>query len=642
MSTQLLLGNDAIALGLVQNGCQLVTAYPGTPSSEILAGVVKFRKKLNLEIYTEWSASEKVAFEVALAASWSGLRSATAMKQVGLNVAADPMFSAAYTGVVGGFVIIACDDPGPLSSQTEQDSRLLGLTAKVPVFDPSTPAEALAMVQAALELSERHRLPVILRPTTRVCHALQTVDVKEAAAGTWLPTGQPGFKKDPQRWAATPGYRLKLHVELNAKLQAIEAEFEKSPLNSISNLQSSNTEMENWRIGIIASGVAYQTALQALADLGASVPVLKIGTPFPLPRQRVMDFVARCERVLVIEEPDACIELQIPDRTRVSGRLDGTVPNAGELSPEVVMAILTEALKGIGVSVSPPPDDEALNGIIQSLKIAPRRPRLCPGCSHRSAMYTMKRVFGPNAIYPGDIGCYSLGTNLRAVDTFVDMGAAVTMATGFYQAARFTGDKRPIVALIGDSTFLHSGITPLVNAVHTGARFVLLILDNHTTAMTGAQPTLANDYTADGGIAAIIPIPNIVSACGVKFVRVADPYDHGPFAALLKEAHAFAQSSEGGVAVIIADRPCVLYDRTPLAADPLPVVITEDCDGCRYCVEAFECPAIILRADKSRVDIDYRICVDCGQCIDACYKGFIVPKMTVVSNEQSDIADDSV
>ncbi|MBI3243202.1 MAG: indolepyruvate oxidoreductase [Chloroflexi bacterium] len=626
MTFQLLLGNDAIALGMVQNGCQVVTAYPGTPSSEILAGVVKFKKKLGHDIYTEWSASEKVAFEVALAASWSGLRSATAMKQVGLNVAADPMFSAAYMGVVGGFVIVPCDDPGPMSSQTEQDSRLLGLTAKIPVFDPATPAEAMAMMKEALELSERHRIPVILRPTTRVCHAVQTVEVNGATPFAPL---KPGFKKDPQRWAATPGFRLKLHHELNAKLAAIEEEFNSSPLNQFSNSLISNTRLENWRLGIIASGVAYQTACQALAELGASVPVLKIGTPFPLPRKLVMDFVARCERVLVIEEPDACIELQIPDLRCVSGRLDGTVPNAGELSPEVVTAILAEALQLTGASVPPPPEDEALNAIVQSLKIAPRRPRLCPGCSHRSAMFTMKHTFGPNAIYPGDIGCYSLGTNLRAIDTFVDMGAAITMATGFYQAARFTKDKRPIVAMIGDSTFLHSGITPLVNAVHTGARFVLLVLDNHTTAMTGAQPTPANDYAADGDIAAKIPIIDIVKACGVKFARIADPYEHEPFEALLKEAHAFSQSPEGGIAVIIADRPCVLYDRSPVTENPLPVVITEQCDGCRYCVEAFECPALVLRPDKSRVDVDYRICVDCGQCIDACYKGFIVPKLPV-------------
>ncbi|MEK7278949.1 MAG: thiamine pyrophosphate-dependent enzyme, partial [Chloroflexota bacterium] len=577
--TQLLLGNDAIALGMVRSGCRVMTAYPGTPSSEILAGVVKFKKKLNRDIYTEWSASEKVAFEIALAASWSGLRAATAMKQVGLNVAADPLFSAAYTGVVGGFVIVPCDDPGPLSSQTEQDSRLLALTAKVPVLDPSTPAEALAMVEAAFELSERHRIPVILRPTTRVCHAVQSVEIGETPPAA--SNGGAGFKKDPQRWAATPVFRLKLHHELNAKLTAIEAEYETSSFNYVVNPKSQNP---NPKLGIVASGVAFTTAQEALAELGADVPLLKIGTPFPLPRKLVTDFISQFERVIVLEEPDACIELQIPDRTRMGGRLDGTVVNAGELSPEVITTILAEALDRAGLPVPPPPDDASLNALVQALKIAPRRPRLCPGCSHRSAMFTMKRTFGPNAIYPGDIGCYSLGTNLRAIDTFVDMGAAVTMATGFYQANRLIGDKRPIVAMIGDSTFMHSGITPLANAVHTGARFVLLILDNHTTAMTGAQPTPANDYTADGDIAAKILIPDVVRACGIKFVRVADPYDHGSFESLLKEAQAFSQTPDGGVAVIIADRPCVLYDDSPIEANPIPVFITEECDGYRYCV----------------------------------------------------------
>jgi indolepyruvate ferredoxin oxidoreductase alpha subunit len=451
----------------------------------------------------------------------------------------------------------------------------------------------------------------------------------------------PRFKKDQRRWAATPAFRLKLHHELNAKLDAIEREFEASPLNYTVNLQSlisnlQSPEIRDWRLGIIAGGAVFHTALQVLDDFGAQVPVLKIGTPYPLPRRLVSDFVAQFERVLVLEEPDACIELQIPDRTRVSGRLDGTVPQAGELSPEVVASILAQVLQRAGIEVSAPGGDETLAALLGSLKIPPRPPRLCPGCSHRSALYTMKRTFGPNAIYPGDIGCYSLGINLRALDTIVDMGAAVTLASGFYHAQRLNGDRRPIVGLIGDSTFVHSGVVPLANAVHTGARFVLLILDNHTTAMTGAQPTPANDYTADGDAATKISIPDLVRACGVKFVRIADPYRQDSFAGQLKEAHAFTQSPDGGVAVIVADRPCVLYDRSPIDADPLPVVITEACDGCRYCIEAFECPALVLRADRSRVDIDDAICVDCGQCIDACYKGFIVPK---VADSRWQIAD---
>lgn len=633
MTFQLLLGNDAIALGLTQNDCRVVTAYPGTPSSEILAGVVKFKKKFNREIYTEWSASEKVAFEVALAASWSGLRAAVTMKQVGLNVAADSLFSAAYTGVVGGFVVVPCDDPGPHSSQTEQDSRLLALTAKVPVFDPSTPAETMTMLKAAFELSEKHRMPVIMRPTTRVCHAVQSIDV----ADTGMPplNGNVGFKKDQQRWAATPVFRLKLHHELNAKLQAIESEFENSPFNYVVNPPSA---ISHQPFGIISSGSVFTTSQEVLDELGVEIPILRIGTPYPLPRKIVADFVSRFERVLVIEEPDACIELQIADRTHVSGRLDYVIPNAGELTPEVVMKVIVGQLDKVGLTVTASPEDSALAGIIGALKIAPRRPRLCPGCSHRSAFFTLKTTFGPNAIYPGDIGCYTLGTNLRVVDTCIDMGGSVTMAAGFYHASKITKDKRPIVATIGDSTFLHSGIVPLINSVHTNARFILLILDNHTTAMTGAQPTAANDYTADGSAATRVPIENIVRACGVKFVRVADPYDQEPFENLLKDAQAFTQTDEGGVAVIIADRPCVLYDDSPVEANPIPVVITEECDGCRYCVEAFECPALVLRADKSRVDINYNVCVDCGQCIDACYKGFIIPKETVISEQLSVIS----
>ncbi|MBI5082276.1 MAG: indolepyruvate oxidoreductase [Chloroflexi bacterium] len=627
MTTQLLLGNDAIALGLTQNECRVVTAYPGTPSSEILAGVVKFKKKLNRDIYTEWSASEKVAFEVALAASWSGLRAAVTMKQVGLNVAADSLFSAAYTGVVGGFVVVPCDDPGPHSSQTEQDSRLLALTAKVPVFDPSTPAETMAMLKAAFELSEKHRVPVIMRPTTRVCHAVQSIDVTD----TGMPplNGNSGFKKDQQRWAATPVFRLKLHHELNAKLQAIESEFESSSFNYVVNQPLA---ISHQPFGIISSGSVFTTSQEVLDELGVEIPILRIGTPYPLPRKLVAEFVSRFERVLIIEEPDACIELQIADRTHVSGRLDYVIPNAGELTPEVVMKVIGGQLDKVGLTVAASPEDSALAGIIGALKIAPRRPRLCPGCSHRSAFFTLKTTFGPNAIYPGDIGCYTLGTNLRVVDTCIDMGGSVTMAAGFYHASKITQDKRPIVATIGDSTFLHSGIVPLINSVHTNARFILLILDNHTTAMTGAQPTPANDYAADGSAATRVPIENIVRACGVKFVHVADPYDQEPFEKLLKDAQAFTQTDEGGVAVIIADRPCVLYDDSPVEANPIPVVITEECDGCRYCVEAFECPALILRADKSRVDINYNVCVDCGQCIDACYKGFIIPKEVVMSN----------
>jgi indolepyruvate ferredoxin oxidoreductase alpha subunit len=631
MAIEILLGNEAIGLGLVEAGCRVVTAYPGTPSSEILAGAIKHKKRLARQVYTEWSANEKVAFEVALAASWTGLRAAVAMKQVGLNVAADPLFSAAYTGVKGGFVIIPADDPGPHSSQTEQDSRLMALNAKVPVLDPSSPVEAREMVAAALALSERYRTPVILRPTTRLCHAVQSMVLEEEVqADEAIPAVK--FRKDPRRWTATPKLRHLLHQELNQKLSQIEAEFDQSPLNY--EVAASGSQAAT--IGIIAGGVAFHTAQQAVRELGQPLPMLKIATPFPLPRQRVTEFITRFETVLVLEEPDACIELQIPDRRRVRGRLDGTVPSAGELTPEVVTTILADVLAAAGYPVTSAPADQELQALINDMPLPVRRPRLCPGCSHRSTFFALKREFGPRAIYPGDIGCYTLGMNLRAVDTFVDMGASVTMANGFYQANRLLGDARPIIATIGDSTFLHSGIVPLINAVHTGARFTLLILDNHTTAMTGFQPTPAADYLADGGDAPRqVSIVDMVKACGVGFVRQVDPYQQESFRELLRQAHVYTQDPEGGVAVIIADRPCVLYDRTPILEEPMPVVVTAECDGCRFCVEAFECPALVLQPEENIVTIDEKICVDCGQCIDACYKGFIVPRVTMGDHQQS-------
>lgn len=616
-----ILGNEALALGLVEAGCQVVTAYPGTPSSEILAGVVRFKKEFNRPIHTEWSTNEKVAFEVALAASWTGLRSAVAMKQVGLNVAADPFFSAAYTGVKGGFLVIPADDPGPISSQTEQDSRLMAINAKVPVLDPASPAEARAMVEHAFGLSERFRIPVMLRPTTRVCHALQDIQMDRRDI---QPDGarKVRFRKDPPRWTATPKLRHQLHIELNEKLAKIEDEFESSIHNAIEKEGSSK------KLGVIASGTVFNTARDVLLEMGIDLPMLKIGTPYPLPRKLVERFVKGLEKVLVLEEPDACIELQIPERAKVRGRLDGTVPAAGELGPEVVSRLLTDILTKAGNAPSLPTADLELQTLIEELDLPTRRPRLCPGCSHRSAFFAIKQEFGSRAIFPGDIGCYTLGTNLRAVDTFVDMGASITMADGLFKAGRMVEDDRPIVATIGDSTFLHSGVPPLINAVHTGARFVLVILDNHTTAMTGFQPTAESAFLADGSDAGHkTSIPDLVKACGVTYVEVTDPYDQGSFRKRLREAYEHTRSQDGTVAVVVADRPCVLYEPTPLQENPIPVVITEECDGCRYCLEAFECPALVLSRDLSRVDIDEATCVDCGQCIDACFKGFILPRL---------------
>jgi len=615
LKEEVLLGNEAIARGIVESGCHVVTSYPGTPSSEILPAVVRFKKELGLNIHVEWSINEKVAYEVALAASYTGKRAAVVMKQVGLNVAADPLMSSAYTGVKGGFVIISCDDPGPHSSQTEQDTRFYAWFAKVPALDPSSPREARDMVKSAFELSERHRLPVILRPAIRVSHARQNIE--------FLPVPdleRPAqFDKDPGRWAATPRFRLQLHKELNDKLNSIQEEFETSDLNT-------PISAEDGRLGFIAGGNSYSVLRDTLRELELEgrFPVLKIGTSYPLPQRLAADFVAGCEQVIVLEEPDAVVELQILDKRKVLGRLNGVVPSAGELTPEVIGRIVAQEANELRLQVPKEVDTGELAQLVGELGLPVRRPRLCPGCPHRAAFFGLKRALGSKAIFTGDIGCYTLGINLNAVDTCLDMGASVTIASGLYQAYHQDREKVTIAATIGDSTFLHSGVPPLANAVYNGARFVLVILDNSTTAMTGMQPTADSGILADGSMGQRVSIKDLVHACGVKFVEEIDPYQVEELEALVKRARDYTREQDGGVAVIIARHPCVLNDPGPLQDNPVRVKVTEQCDACGYCQIAFECPALVLEQDLGQVVVDRRTCVSCGVCLEACPKGCIV------------------
>ncbi len=609
------MGNEAIARGIVESGCHVVASYPGTPSSEILPAVVQFKKELDLDTHVEWSINEKVAYEVALAASYTGKRGAVIMKQVGLNVAADPLMSSAYTGVRGGFVIISCDDPGPHSSQTEQDTRFFAMFAKVPALDPSSPREAKEMVKAAFELSERHRVPAILRPAIRVSHARQNIVFSPVPKLE----RRAGFEKDPGRWAATPRFRYVLHKELNEKLKSIEEEFERSEFNVL-------LEGQDSRLGFVAAGTSYAVLIDTLREIGLEgrFPILKIGTPHPLPQRLVAEFIAGCDQVLVLEEPDAVIELQIRDKSKISGRYDGAVPSAGELTPEVIYQILTGQVVKLGLSLPPVIETEELARLVADLNLSVRRPQLCPGCMHRAAFFAMKRALGPRAIYPSDIGCYTLGLNLKAVDTCLDMGGSITLAAGLYQAYHQDGKDIPIAATIGDSTFLHAGVPPLASAVHKQARFILIILDNSITAMTDMQPTADSGLLADGRQGQRVAIRDLVEACGVQFIDEMDPYQVKDFRALVKRAREYTREPEGGIAVIIAKRPCVLYDPTPLQENPVRVTVTEECDNCQYCQLTFECPALVLDEDLGRVAIDRRICVNCGVCINACPKECIV------------------
>lgn len=613
----MLLGNVAIARGIIEAGCHVVTSYPGTPSSEIVPAVVELKEKLGLNTYIEWSANEKVAFDNALAASLTGKRAAIAMKQVGLNVASDSLMSSAYTGVIGGLVIISCDDPGPHSSQTEQDSRFFALFAKVPAYDPSTPQEAKEMVKEAFELSETFEIPVLLRPTIRVSHAKQSMKLSPVK----VLDRSANFKKDPERWAATPRYRLILHKKLNDTLKKIQERFEHDT--------KWNYEVGKSRglaLGVITCSASFAALMDILDELNLkrAFNVLKIGTPFPLPQKRVAEFIERHKKVLVIEETDSFIESQIIDKSRVLGRLTGHIPLQGELDPDVIYNILANVLGELEIAHLEKSKDAKLDKLIESLKLPVRRPTLCAGCPERAAFFAIKKAL-PKAIYASDIGCYTLGLNLKAVDTVLDMGAGITLASGFYQAYHQDKNDIPIVATMGDSTFYHSGTASLLNAVYNNARFILVILDNEITAMTGMQPTPGSGITADGSEGRKIPLEKLIKGCGVQWIKTIDPYDVKNLIKLLKEARKYSQRPNGGIAVIIARHPCLIRYPEICKENPVKVEITDDCDGCKYCLDFFECPALYLDEERNIVEIDRKFCVDCGVCIDACPKGAIIP-----------------
>jgi len=614
---RILLGNVAIARGILEAGCHVITSYPGTPSSEIVPAVVEFKKELGLNTYIEWSANEKVAFDNALAASLTGKRAAVAMKQVGLNVASDSLMSSAYTGVIGGLVIISCDDPGPHSSQTEQDSRFFAMFAKVPAYDPSTPQEAKEMVKEAFELSETFQIPVLLRPTIRVSHAKQNVKLSPIK----LLDRPANFKKDPERWAATPRYRLVLHKKLNETLQKIQERFERDT--------KWNYEVGKSRgvsFGVITCSASFAALMDILKELNLErvINVLKIGTPYPLPQKRVAEFIERHKKVMVIEETDSVIESQIIDKSKVVGRLTGHVPLQGELDPDVIYNILANVLRELGIANLEKSTDSKLDKLIESLKLPVRRPTLCAGCPERAAFFAIKKAL-PKAIYASDIGCYTLGLNLKAVDTVLDMGAGITLASGFYQAYHQDKKDIPIVATMGDSTFYHSGTASLLNAVYNNARFILVILDNEITAMTGMQPTPGIGITADGSEGRKVPLEGLIKGCGVKWIKTIDPFDVKNLIKLLKEAQKYTQRSNGGIAVVIARHPCLIRYPEVCRENPVKVEITDDCNGCNYCLDFFECPALYLNEEKNLVEIDRNFCVDCGVCIDACPRGAIIP-----------------
>ena len=484
--------------------------------------------------------------------------------------------------------------------------------AKIPVLDPASPQEARAMGAEAFRISERFRIPVMLRSVTRLSHARQDVEMRPVRARE---SSKARFVRDVARWAATPRYRYILHRELNQKLARLAHHSERLTRLAF----PANGKIA--RLGIIASGVPFQIAQEILLEQGIHhVPLLKLAMPFPLPQETVARFMAHCRRVLVLEEPDALIEFLLPSRTQVLGRTSGHVPLEGEILPEVAWDILDRALRTSGLKRLPSSGSGGgipLDRVMKEAKLPQRRPTLCAGCPHRASFYSIKRAF-PKAIFTSDIGCYTLGANLGGVDTVLDMGSGITLASGLYQAFHQDGSEQPIIATMGDSTFYHSGTAALLNAVYNGARFVLVILDNEVTAMTGMQPTPGTGRRADGSMGRAVPLERVLVGCGVDFLEIHDPYDMKGLIRLLKKAYDYALSPEGGVAVVISRHPCLIALGSQRQAALTEVVVSERCRGCRHCLEAFECPALIWNPSEERVWIDPALCADCGVCLDVC------------------------
>jgi indolepyruvate ferredoxin oxidoreductase alpha subunit len=569
---ELLSGNEAISRGAYEAGCVFAAAYPGTPSTEILETIAGYK-----EIYAEWAPNEKVALEVATGAAFCGARAIVAMKHVGLNVAADPLFTLSYTGVGGGIVIVTADDPGMHSSQNEQDNRYYAIAAKVPMFEPSDSQEAKDFTIKAFEISERYDTPVLLRTTTRVAHSECIVEIGERKDLN----REYKFERDPEKFVMVPAHARLKHVAVEKRTKAL--------LEYSENCAENVIEKRGGDIGVIASGISYQYVREVLPDAS----VLKLGFTNPLPVELVRKFAGMVKTLYVIEELEPIIETHVRS-LGIKARGKPEEYRCGELSPSIVRSFM--------LGTKAPEMSKAAKS---------RPPTLCAGCPHRGVFYTLNRL---KLITTGDIGCYTLGVAppLNSIDTCVDMGASICHAAG---ASHVISKERQkgMVAVIGDSTFIHSGITSLIDAVYNKANMTLLLLDNRTTAMTGGQQHPGTGKTIRGEETHELDLAQMVKACGVKSVRVVDPYD-------LKETREAIEAavSEEGVSVVMTQQPCRLIDRStwkePYAIDE------EKCKVCGACL-SLGCPAIVNRSTetaKKAPEINAMLCIGCGLCAQVC------------------------
>lgn len=574
---KLMLGNQAVARGLYEAGCRFVSSYPGTPSTEITEQAALYD-----EIYAEWAPNEKVAAESAVGASLAGARSFCAMKHVGFNVAADPLFTASYTGVNGGLVVCVADDPGMHSSQNEQDSRHYAIAAKLPMLEPSDSRECRDFVKAAYEISETFDTPAVLRTCTRVAHSQCLVELGERDERALKP-----YERNPQKYVAAPANAVKRHIEVEKRMDALRAFAETTPLNRV--------EMGDTSVGFVTSGTCYLYVKEAFPEAS----VLKLGLVNPLPVALLKDFAAKVDRLIVVEELDGVIE----DHMRRNGvRVDGgkdLFGCLGELSQNKIR-------KALGAKL---PDfkgyDEAVPG---------RPPVMCPGCPHRGLFTVLSKL---KLTVLGDIGCYTLGSGapLNAVDSVLCMGASIGMAHGY---TKMLGEDaaRKTVAVIGDSTFMHSGITGVVNLAYNKSIATVLVLDNSITGMTGHQQNPTTGLTLQNEPTYPIKIEDICRAAGIQRVRVTDPQDMAATEAAIQEEIAADAPS-----VIIVRRPCALLKY--VKAKPALSIDPDKCKGCKSCMK-IGCPAI--RFVDKKAGIDPTLCVGCGLCAQMCKFGaFTVP-----------------
>lgn len=568
---KIMLGNEAIARGCYEAGVKVSAAYPGTPSTEISENIVKYD-----EIYAEWSPNEKVAMEVAIGASLAGVRSVCSMKCVGLNVAADPLFTMSYIGVTGGLVVVVADDPGLYSSQNEQDTRAVARACKVPVIEPSDSSEAKEYIKYAFELSEKYDTPVIFRTTTRLAHSQGVVELNERVEKEDIP-----YEKNIRKNVMMPGNAKVRHLYVEERENRMSAEADAFPINRI--------EMRDTKIGVITSGIPYQYVREAMPDAS----VLKLGVVYPLPKDMVKDFASKVDVLYVIEELDPIIEEQVK-ALGIECHGKDLLTVQGEYSSNM----LKEKVLGQSVSVNEPAN------------VPVRPPILCPGCPHRATFHVMKKLGLHGA---GDIGCYTLGAvdPLGVVDTTVCMGASISTLHGM-EKARGKDYVKNWVAVIGDSTFMHTGVNSLMNMVYNQSTGTVIILDNSTTGMTGHQDHAGTGKTLKGDIVNSIDLVKLCEGMGISNVFVQSPLEINEFEALLKR-----EVAKDELSVIIAKYPCALLDKKKITKQYK--VDNEKCKKCGMCMKP-GCPAITKTADGF-VKVDDTLCNGCGLCAQLCKFG---------------------